>query len=159
MSIPRSIPRSPFLNFLWIVVFLSPTSPLSASEMLLYREPPFTILDAPLPGGRMDRELKFVREYFIEKTTFAALPAVTAENERPILTPDEASAISKAAAASQYNPTDFSVTSVRLLQSKVKDPHQIDFYHIRMQVNGSEVHRIVLMNRTLVEQKLKRLKE
>ncbi|WP_411825468.1 hypothetical protein [Luteolibacter sp. AS25] len=139
---------------------------LSAEELLLYSGLPVSIPDsAPLPPFAQNRpskelkQLKFERQFFIRRDTFMSLPEPTSEYGEVAVTAIEAIGI----AMKDVNPDDtlqsFIVTAVQLLRCPAKDRRQIEYYLVSMLANGSEEHRIVLMNRSILAPKLKRLEE
>ena len=135
----------------------------SAEDILLYSGPPFSIPDStpvtPVPEPHPAKELRFQREFVIDKDVLESLPRPVSAHEKVAVTAIEAIEISQKDVDPKHALQTLTVTGVQLLQSPDAIKHRIEYYLVSMLANGSEEHRIVLMNRSILAPKLKRLKE
>ena len=149
--------------FFWLLMLTLSVSPCHAEDTLLFSEAPFTIPDATLAlqqtGGPPPRELKFVREYFIDETQLASIRRMARKNGHRKITAEDAKKICKADVEAKSTVRDFAMSKIELVWKRDDDKPPIAFYHVCMLVNGSEENRIVLMNRDLLEPTLRHIKE
>jgi len=139
---------------------------LSADELLLYSGLPVSIPDSTLlppfaerrPSDQLN-QLKFQREFFIDRDIFASLPEPTSEFGEVAVSATQAIEISKKNIDPEGGLRSFIVTAVQLLRSSGQEQRKIEYYLVSMLANGSEEHRIVLMNRAILAPTLKRIQE
>lgn len=157
--------RRQYLTLLVAVCF-SIAGPLSAEELLLYSGLPVSIPDSTILPPFAERvrpeeqkQIKFQREFFIDGERLSSLPGVTSDYGEIAVNAAEAIEISRKDVDPMGELRSLIVTAVQLLTSTGQVQPEIEFYLVSMLVNGSEEHRIVLMNRDVIAPKLKRLEE
>lgn len=135
---------------------------MRGEEILLHTGPPVsTPASAPVtpyPESRSPKMIQFQREFFIDRERLASLPGPTSESEQVPVSATEAIRLAKSSVDPERALRSFTVTEVRLLKGPQAAKRQVEYYLLSMLANGSEVHRIVLMNGQLLSSKLREVK-
>jgi hypothetical protein len=148
---------------LWAIAIICVTTPMRAEEILFHSGPPVSTPElkmvTPFPEKGSPKMIEFQREFFIDRDLLASLPARSSEyGSIPISAIDAINLARK-----HVDPNDglrsFIVTEVRLMKGPAKGERQVEYYFVSMVANGSEEHRVVLMNGTLLASKLRKIEE
>jgi hypothetical protein len=137
--------------------------PLQGEELLLHTGPPVDTPAStpvtPFPEKGSPKLIKFQREFFVSREVLASLPRASADHEGISLSAIEAINL----AQKNVDPTgglrSFKVTEVKLLKGPIIEKHSVDYYLVSMLANGSEEHRIVLINGSVISSRLREIKE
>jgi hypothetical protein len=142
--------------------FLGLSGSLSAEEILLLRGSPVSTPDLRLvsPSGPGQSEgLKFRRDFFIEKGLLESLSEPTSQYGKVPVTAAEAIEIVTKDLNPNHELQSFVVTNLELLQGPEGGSKRVEFYLITAITNGSEIQRVVMMNRMILSSRLKRLRD
>ena len=101
----------------------------------------------------------FQREFFIARDVFASLPRASAEHENASLSAIEAIKLAEKNVDPARGLRSLKVTEVKLLTGPRPEKRPVDYYLVSMLANGSEEHRIVLMNGDVISSKLREIKD
>ena len=153
------------LSWLSIVILgltVSTTS-LRGDEILFHTGPPVsTPASIPISPFRQSGEpkvIKFEREFYIGRDLLASLPDASSEFGKVPVSAVEALQLGTKDIDPQDGLRTLIVTEVRLLKGPTNASRQVEYYMVSTLANGSEVHRIVLMNRQVISSKLREIKE
>lgn len=136
---------------------------LRGEEILFHSGPtvatPDLTLESPFPQGDGPKIIKFQREFWIERNELAALPETSPHLIGvPVSAVDAINLVTK-----DIDPRgglrSLVVTELRLLKGPVNGTRQVDYYLVSTLADGSEEHRIVLMNRKVLSSKMRRLND
>jgi len=151
-SFPRGIQLPPL-----------PTSSIHGEELLFHTGPPVSTPAStpvtPFPEKGSPKLIKFQREFFIDRDVFAALPRASAGHENVSLSAIEAINLAQKNVDPAGSLRSFKVTEVKLLKGPMTEKGPVDYYLVSMLANGSEEHRIVLMNGDVISSKLRAIKD
>jgi hypothetical protein len=146
-----------------MVLFLSGFFPLQAEDVLLHAGPtvetPESIQESPFPMMGERKVIRLRHEFFLSREAFAALPYASNELEEPPLSATEAIGLAQKSVNQYGEARSLRVTELKFLRGPAGQQKEVDFYLISMLVNGSEEHRVVLMNRVVLGSRLRAVKE
>ena len=139
------------------------TSSLRGQEVILHTGPPVSTPSStpvtPVPERGSPKLINFQREFFIDRDQLASLPKPSSEFGTVPVSAVEAIKLATKDIDPRGELRTLIVTDVRLLKGPADVVQQIEYYLISTLGNGSEVHRIVLMNRLVLSPKLRQIKE
>lgn len=145
---------------------LLPPLPASSShgeKLLFHIGPPVSTPAStpvtPFPEKGLPKLIKFQREFFIGRDVFASLPRASAEHEDVHLSAIEAINLAQKNVDPAGGLRSFKVVELKLLKGPMTEKLPVDYYLVSMLANGSEEHRIVLMNGDVISSKLRELKD
>jgi hypothetical protein len=146
-----------------IAVMIGAVSSARGGEFLFHTGPPVSTPASspvtPFPTKGSPKLINFQREFSIGRDVFASLPVAAAGSENLPISASEAINLAQKNVALVGSPRSFRVIEVKLLQGPLTEKHIVDYYLISMLINGSEEHRIVLMNGNVVSPKLREIKD
>ena len=134
----------------------------SAGEILIHEGPTVATpgLSIQLPGGKESGaplDLIFIKQFFADEKLLAG--GELDPDTKEVIRLPATEAIPVALATVQPNDSKHAyVTKLELLKFDPKDLFGRGFYLITISVNGSEEHRIVLNNGSVIEPRLKEVK-
>lgn len=131
------------------------------SWMALAEDPPreFLIHEGPVfttPGLEPNEEIKFTKEFPVDATTLKNQPFVSLTDELPI-SAEKAIELAKASADAGDPPAVKNVIRLELLSFKIDYSRNALYYLVELNIRGNEVHRVVLMDGTVVKSRLRQL--
>lgn len=134
-------------------------SPSSAEDILIHRGPevftPKLKLLSPFQSQPGDGEkMRLIKEFFVSPEHFAELDAGL-----PALTRDEAIAVMTDSIRAEGLGREIEVTKVEKLQADPDGRAAVEYQLITIQVDGSEEHRVVLADGTVLKPRLRPLPE
>lgn len=147
------------------------SSPAQESkEIKIYEGPVFTSpSDDPIltsRPGEAQHDLKFVREFMVDSGLWHRQFTLTSERlgEPLPLSAEKAIELARASADSGSAGPQKNVTKLELLTRKRDEDQKGDrdyvpFYLIEMNISGSEVQRVVLMDGTVIKSSLRQVKD
>jgi hypothetical protein len=142
---------------------VSVTSLLHGEEVILHTGPPVSTPAAtPVTPVQEQGSLKlinFQREFFIDRDRLASLPQPSSEFGTVPISAVEAIKLATKHTDPQGGLRTLIVTEVRLLRGPVNVVRPIEYYLVSMLANGSEEHRIVLMNGEVISSKLRKIED
>ncbi|MEO5914614.1 MAG: hypothetical protein ABIS50_10305 [Luteolibacter sp.] len=152
-----------YLHSILLSVLIAGMSTSYGEELLLHSGPPVSTPAStpvsPFPETTPPKLLNFQREFYVDRALFASLP----EPSSTYSTVPVSAAKAIDLAMKDVDPNNalrtLIVTELRLLKGPEKEKRQVEYYLISMLANGSEEHRIVLMNSRVITSKLKQIKE
>jgi hypothetical protein len=158
-----SMTTSAYRFSILLIVSLGSLFPLQGEELLFHTGPPVdtpaSTPVAPFPEQGSPKLIKFQREFFISREVLASLPRASADHEGISLSAIEAINLAQKSVDPTGSLRSIKVTEVKLLKGPMTEKHRVDYYLISMLANGSEEHRIVLMNGSVISSRLRALKE
>ena len=151
----------------WLIIAVSAmigtASSLRGEEFLIHTGPPVSTPAStpvtPFPESGSPKLIKFQREFFIERNLFISLPRASAEHENVSLSAIAAINLAQKNVSPDGGFRSFKVTEVKLLKGPMTENNPVDYYLVSMLANGSEEHRVVLMNGDVISSRLRRVKE
>jgi len=141
-------------------IFISCLGFAHAENVLLHDGPtvftPDAIVYSPQSDQQSGKNLEFKYQFFIDSTDLNRLPSGTIEQGHSVITATKAIDL----ATSSLNPTAKNPTILRLelMSFRASATKVIDYYIITMLENRSEVHRVVLMNESVIKPIMKQVK-
>lgn len=153
------------LSWLFIIAsaLMGTTFSIRGEDLLFHTGPPVsTPASSPITPAPDEGPLKFIefqREFFIAKDLLASLPEPSAKFGSVAVSAVEAISLAKKNIDPDGNLRTLIVTDVRLLTGPENGARQVEYYLISTLANGSEVHRIVVMNGRVLSSKLRKIKE
>jgi hypothetical protein len=146
-----------------LILFIGAFSTLRGEELLFHAGPPVDTPAStpvtPFTEKGSPKLIKFQREFFIDRDLFASLPRVSAEHENVSLSAVEAISLALKSVDPDGGLQFFKVTEVKLLKGPMTEKRPVDYYLVSMLANGSEAHRIVLMNGNVLSSRLREIKD
>lgn len=115
--------------------------------------------------GEAQRDLKFVREFLVDSGLWQRQFTLASETpSEPLpLSAEKAIELARASAESGYTGPQKNVTKLELLTREREAPKggkaYVPFYFIEMNISGSEVQRLVLMDGTVIKSSLRQVKD
>jgi hypothetical protein len=152
-------------SWLCIVIFgcIKSAPLLHGEEILFHTGPPVsTPASIPISPFRQTGEpklIKFQRDFLIDRDLLGSLPEASSEFGKVPVSAVEAIHLATKDIDPQDGLRSLIVTEVRLLKGPANASRQVEYYLVSTVANGSEVHRIVLMNRQVITSKLRKIKE
>lgn len=129
--------------------------------MILHTGPPVSTPAStpvtPFPEHGSPKLINFQREFFIDRDRLASLPQSSSEFGTVAISAVEAIKLATKNADPHGGLRTLIVTEVRLLKGPVNVARPIEYYLVSMLANGSEEHRIVLMNGDVISSKLRKI--
>jgi len=121
-------------------------------EILIHEGPVFTT-----PGLGPKEEIEFTKEFPVDPETLKKQPPVHDASSKLPVTAEKAIELAKADTEAGGRPDEKVVVRLELLPFKRDQNGSTSYYLIELKVDGSEVHRVVLMDGTVVKSRLRRL--
>gem|GEM_PF-3743217 len=151
----------------WLIIFalvcFGSTLSLRGEEILFHTGPPVATpdltLESPFSQGDGPKIIKFQREFWIERNELAALPEKSPHLIEVTVSAVEAINLATKDIDPRGGLRSLVVTELRLLKGPANGTRQVDYYLVSTLANGSEEHRIVLMNRKVLSSKMRRLND
>ena len=153
------------LSWLCIVILglIGSTNSLRGDEILFHTGPPVStpasIPVSPFPQSGEPKLIRFQREFFIARDLLGSLPEASSEFGKVPVSAVEAIQLATKNIDPQDGLRTMIVTEVRLMKGPANARRLVEYYLISTLANGSEVHRIVLMNGQVLSSKLRETKE
>ncbi len=147
-----------------IIGLVLPALSLRGEEILLHTGPPVSTPAStpvsPFPNRGESKQIEFQREFFVDRELLASLPGPTSSGFGTVpVSAAEAIQLATKDIDPQGGLRTLIVTELRLLKGPASGNKQVEYYLVSTLANGSEVHRIVLMNRKVISSKLREIKE
>ena len=120
-------------------------------EILIHEGPVFTT-----PGLELNEEITFTKEFPVDATTLKKQRFVSLTDKLPICA-EKAIELAKASADAGDPLGETNVVRLELRPFKIDQIRDTLYYLIELHVKGSEVHRVVLMDGTVVKSRLRQL--
>lgn len=120
-------------------------------EILIHEGPVFTT-----PGLGPNEEITFTKEFPVDAATLGRQPFVSLTDKLP-LSAEKAIELAKASADAGDPPGEKNLVSLELLSLKRAQNGNTLYYFLELNVDGNEVHRVVLMDGTVVKSRLRQL--
>ena len=121
-------------------------------EILIHEGPVFTT-----PGLGPKEEIEFTKEFPVDAETLKKQPLVYDASSKLPLSAEKAIELAKASVEAGSKPDGRNVVRLELLPFRRDRNGSTSYYLIELKVDGSEVHRVVLMDGTVVKSRLRRL--
>jgi hypothetical protein len=121
------------------------------AEVLIHEGPVFTT-----PGLGPDEEIEFTKEFPVDAGTLKKQSSLMLTDKLP-LSAEKAIELAKASADSGDPPGEKNLVRLELLSFKRDQDGNTLYYFIELNVDGNEVHRVVLMDGTVVKSRLRQL--
>jgi hypothetical protein len=139
-------------------------SSLVGEEVLLHQGPsvstPALVPASPTGVQGEGKLIEFQREFFIKRDELAALSAESLYHGGKLqVSMVEAIELAQRDIDPDHELQSFAVMEVRLLTGPEKEERKVEYYLVSTNANGSEVHRIVLMNRKILSPRLREIKK
>ena len=136
-----------------IAALLSLTAVAEAppAEILIHEGPVFTT-----PGLELNEEITFTKEFPVDAATLEKQPVVSLTGKIP-LSAEKAIELAKDSADAGNPPGEKNLVRLELLQLKRALKGNTLYYLVELNVDGNEVHRVVLMDGTVVKSRLRQL--
>ena len=158
----RSLKLKTSATCLLLTGFLMIVSAAFAGEVIIHDGPTISVPGAELvgpnrPGNYKPPEIRFTKQFFADEKTFSKNnydPVTGKVRERKAT---EAITLALASVFSGDGSDGAKVTKLENLESKVIPDRTIRYFLITISVNGSEEHRIVLHDGSVIEPRLMRL--
>ena len=145
-----------------IFVIIGSAPSLRGDEILFHTGPPVSTPVStpvsPLPQ-REPKHIKFQREFFIDGDLFTSLPGPSSVYGTVPLSAVEAINLATKDIDPQGGLRTLIVTELRLLKGPANGIQQVEYYLVSTLANGSEAHRVILMNRKVISPRLREIKE
>ncbi|PAW69884.1 MAG: hypothetical protein B9S38_08885 [Verrucomicrobiia bacterium Tous-C4TDCM] len=122
------------------------------AEILIHEGPVFTT-----PGLEPNEEITFTKEFPVDAAALKRQPFLSLTDKLP-LSPEKAIELAKASADAGDPPGEKNVVRLELLPFKRAQNGNTLCYLIELNVDGNEVHRVVLMDGTVVKSRLRQLR-
>ncbi len=147
-----------------VILGLTVCTALSRGDEILFHTGPPVSTPASTPvspfrQGGEPKVIKFERDFFIDRDLFGSLPDASSEFGKVPVSAVEAIQLATKDIDPQDGLRTLIVTEVRLMKGPANATRQVEYYLVSTLANGSEVHRIVLMNRQVISSKLREIKE
>ncbi|MCU0795216.1 MAG: hypothetical protein MUF31_04690 [Akkermansiaceae bacterium] len=159
LSTPRFACRLSIL----LMPFIGVLSALRGEEILFHAGPPVETPAAtqytPFQERDSPKLIKFQREFFIDREVLASLPMASADHENTALSAIKAIQLAEKDVDPDGVLRSLKVKEVKLLKASMIENRPVDYYMISMLSNGSEEHRIVLMNGDVISSRLREIKD
>jgi hypothetical protein len=123
----------------------------SPAEILIHEGPVFTT-----PGLEPKEEIEFTKEFPVDAATLKKLPYVSLTDKLPV-SAAKAIELAKDSADAGDPPAEKNLVRLELLEFKRDQDGTTLYYFIELNVDGNEVHRVVLMDGTVVKSRLRQL--
>ncbi len=120
-------------------------------EILIHEGPVFTT-----PGLEPNEEITFTKEFSVDAAALKRQPFLMATGKIP-LSAEKAIELAKASTDAGNPPGEMNVVRLELLPLKRAQNGNTLYYLIELNVDGNEVHRVVLMDGTVVKSRLRQL--
>ena len=134
-----------------VLLSLTAIAEVAPAEILIHEGPVFTT-----PGLGPNEEIKFTKEFPVDAATLERQPFVSLTDKLP-LSAEKAIELAKASADAGDPPGEKNLVSLELLSLKRARNGNTLYYFIELNVDGNEVHRVVLMDGTVVKSRLRQL--
>ncbi len=121
------------------------------AEILIHEGPVFTT-----PGLEPKEEIKFTKEFPVDAGTLKKQRFLMLTDKLP-LSAGKAIELAKASADAGNPPAEKNVVRLELLPFKDDQNSSTLYYFIELNVDGNEIHRVVLMDGTVVKSRLRQL--
>jgi hypothetical protein len=158
-----SMTSSAYRLSILLILFMGYLFPLQGEELLFHTGPPVDTPAAtpvtPFPEKGSPKLIKFQRDFFISREVLASLPRASADHEGISLSAIEAINLAQKSVDPTGGLRSFKVTEVKLLKGPMTEKHPVDYYLVSMLANGSEEHRIILMNGDVISSRLREIKD
>ena len=122
------------------------------AEILIHQGPVFTT-----PGLEPNEEITFTKEFPVDTATLKRQPFLSLTDKLP-LSPEKAIELAKASADAGDPPGEKNVVRLELISLKRAQNGHTLYYFIELNVDGNEIHRVVLMDGTVVKSRLRQLR-
>lgn len=145
---------------IFAIIFIGIFELSHAESVLIHDGPmvstPDAILYSPLSEQRGEKNITFKYQFLADSQEIEDLPNGTIDQGYSTITAKKAIEL----ASSSLNEKEKMpvVTRLEILKFKVSPSKTIDYYLITMLENGSEVHRVVLMNGTVIKPTMRHIK-
>ena len=120
-------------------------------EILIHEGPVFTT-----PGLEPKEEIEFTKEFPVDAATLKKQSSLMLTDKLP-LSAEKAIELAKASADAGDPPGVKNLVRLELLSFKRDQDGNTLYYFIELNVDGNEVHRVVLMDGTVVKSRLRQL--
>jgi hypothetical protein len=120
-------------------------------EILIHEGPVFTT-----PGLELNEVVEFTKEFPVDAAILKRQPSLMVTDKLP-LSAEKAIELAKASADPGDPPGEKNVVRLELLSLKLDQNGGTLYYLIELNVDGNEVHRVVLMDGTVVKSRLRQL--
>ena len=146
------------LAAVWMALTLPSRGEEERKETIVYKGPVFTS-PADTPG----QDLKFVREFTVDSGLWQRQFTMTTDSlgEPVPLSAEKAIELARASGEQGFSGAQKNVTKLELLTLERESPKgsraRVPFYLIEMNISGSEVQRIVLMDGTVIKPSLRQV--
>jgi hypothetical protein len=155
---------TPFRLCIVILGLVISTLSLRGEEILLHTGPPVSTPAStpvsPFPERGEPKLIEFQREFFVDRDLLASLPRPTSSGFGTVpVSAVEAIQLATKDIDPQGGLRTLIVTEVHLLKGPANGNKQVEYYLVSTLANGSEAHRIVLMNRQVISSKLREIKK
>ena len=121
------------------------------AKVLIHEGPVFTT-----PGLGPDEEIEFTKEFPVDAGTLKKQSSLMLTDKLP-LSAEKAIELAKASADAGDPPGEKNLVRLELLSFKRDQDGNTLYYFIELNVDGNEVHRVVLMDGTVVKSRLRQL--
>ena len=121
------------------------------AEILIHQGPVFTT-----PGLEPNEEITFTKEFPVDAATLNKQASLMLTGKLP-LAAEKAIELAKASADAGNPPGEKNVVRLELLPLNRAQNGNTLYYLIELNVDGNEVHRVVLMDGTVVKSRLRQL--
>lgn len=121
------------------------------TEILIHQGPVFTT-----PGLDPEEEIEFTKEFPVDPGTLKKQSPLMLTDKLP-LSAEKAIELAKASADAGNPPAEKNLVRLELLAFKRDQDGNTLYYFIELNVDGNEVHRVVLMDGTVVKSRLRQL--
>lgn len=149
--VPTMIGKLLFQSVIAALLNLAAWSEAPPAEILIHEGPVFTT-----PGLGPNEEITFTKEFPVDAATLEKQPSLMVTGKIP-LSAEKAIELAKAS-TDAGNPTgEKNLVRLELLSLKRAQNGNTLYYLIEFNVDGSEVHRVVLMDGTVVKSRLRQL--
>jgi hypothetical protein len=121
------------------------------AEILIHEGPVFTT-----PGLELNEEITFTKEFPVDAATLKKQRFVSLTDKLPI-SAEKAIELAKASADAGDPLGERNVVRLELRPFRIDQIRDTLYYLIELHVKGNEVHRVVLMDGTVVKSRLRQL--
>jgi hypothetical protein len=124
------------------------------AEILIHEGPVFTS-----PGLGPEEEITYIKEFPVPAAKLEKHPQPLDGKSRRQLSAAKAIELAEASVETGDGPVEKKVVRLELLHHGPNKERGIPYYLIELNVQGSEIHRVILMDGTVVKSRLRRMKE
>jgi hypothetical protein len=149
--VPVMMEKTLFQAAMAVVLSLTAIAEVDPAEILIHEGPVFTT-----PGLELNEEIRFTKEFPVDAATLEKQRFVSLTNKLP-LSAEKAIELAKASVETGDSLGETNVIRLELLPFKRAKNGNTLYYLIELNAVGSEVHRVVLMDGTVVKSRLRQL--